>query len=66
MNVAILSALIGGHMDLPQGSMRNLIKAAVLHDIGVMEHPGIMNGDVLEQNQKEASATAPRRFLIRV
>lgn len=63
MNVAILSALIGGHMDLPQGSMRNLIKAAVLHDIGVMEHPGIMNGDVLEQNQKEAIRNSTQEIL---
>ena len=37
LNVAILSAIIGGQMELPVGRVNTLVKAAILHDIGALK-----------------------------
>ena len=36
LNVAILSAIIAGQMGLPIGRINTLVKASILHDIGVL------------------------------
>lgn len=39
LNVAILTAIIAGKMDLPAARLNSLVKAALLHDIGSMKLP---------------------------
>ena len=40
LNVAILSAIIGGQMGLPLGRVNLLVKSAILHDIGALKVQG--------------------------
>ena len=44
LNVAILAALIGGQLGVRGGRLNSIIKAAVLHDIGVMRLNEIPDG----------------------
>lgn len=37
LNVAILSAIIGGQLGFPTGRLNTLVKAAILHDIGALK-----------------------------
>ncbi|MCH5251542.1 MAG: HD domain-containing protein [Lachnospiraceae bacterium] len=53
LNVAILSALIGGQMGLPLGRINMLVKSAILHDIGALKIQG-MPDDEEDAQVKEA------------
>lgn len=46
LNVAILSAIIGGQMGFSLGRINTLVKAAVLHDIGALKLQGIDDEEV--------------------
>lgn len=46
LNVAILSAIIGGQMGFSLGRINTLVKAAVLHDIGALKMQGIDDEEV--------------------
>lgn len=52
LNVAILSAIIGGQMGFPVGRINALVKAAVLHDIGALQLRGV-DVDQLDIASKE-------------
>lgn len=53
LNVAILSAIIGGQMGLSLGRINLLVKAAVLHDIGALKIPGLSDLEEIDQTTKE-------------
>jgi hypothetical protein len=61
LNVAILVALIGGQMQLSLGRINALVKAAVLHDIGVLKFQETPDGEnvplevrrIIRDNTKE-------------
>ncbi len=54
LNVAILSAIIGGQMGLPTGRINTLVKAAILHDIGALRLGRLHDGNELDLEQREA------------
>lgn len=45
LNVAILTAIIAGKMNLPASRVNSLVKAALLHDIGSMKLSGGLEGE---------------------
>ncbi len=48
LNVAILSALIAGQLGVKGGRLNSIVKAAVLHDIGVMRLKEVPDGAVVD------------------
>lgn len=46
LNVAILSAIIGGQMGFPVGRVNTLVKAAILHDIGALARRDMMDSEM--------------------
>lgn len=54
LNVAILSAIIGGQLGLPMGRMNMMVKAAILHDLGALQLKIVPDDAGLEPQAKEA------------
>lgn len=52
LNVAILSAIIGGQLGFPVGRINSLVKAAILHDIGALKMTEVED-DQMERGTKE-------------
>lgn len=54
LNVAILSAIIGGQMGLSLGRINMLVKAAILHDIGALRLAELPDNEEEDPQTKEA------------
>ncbi len=53
LNVAILSAIIAGQMGFPVGRINLLVKSAILHDIGALKLPQLLDAEDLDDGTKE-------------
>lgn len=53
LNVAILSAIIAGQMGFPVGRINLLVKSAILHDIGALKLPQLLDAEDLDDDTKE-------------
>ncbi|MCH5266082.1 MAG: HD domain-containing protein [Lachnospiraceae bacterium] len=53
LNVAILSAIMGGHMGLSLGRINTLVKTAILHDIGALKLPELPDNEEVDTQTKE-------------
>lgn len=53
LNVAILSAIIAGQMGFSVGRINLLVKSAILHDIGALKLPQLLDAEDLDDDTKE-------------
>ena len=53
LNVAILSAIIAGQMGFSVGRINLLVKSAILHDIGALKLPQLLDAEDLDDGTKE-------------
>lgn len=53
LNVSILAAIIGGQLGMPVGRINTLVKAAILHDIGVLRLREIPDDETIDEESKE-------------
>ena len=53
LNVAILSAIIAGQMGFSVGRINLLVKSAILHDIGALKFPQLLDAEDLDDGTKE-------------
>lgn len=53
LNVAILSAIIGGQMGLSLGRVNALVKSAILHDIGALQLQDLPDEEEVDSQTKE-------------
>ena len=53
LNVAILSAIIAGQMGFSVGRINLLVESAILHDIGALKLPQLLDAEDLDDDTKE-------------
>lgn len=53
LNVAILSVIAAGKMNLPNGRINRIVKAAVLHDVGMLRLPLLPEGEEMNEGVSE-------------
>lgn len=53
LNVAILSTIIAGQMGFSVGRINLLVKSAILHDIGALKLPQLLDAEDLDDGTKE-------------
>ena len=53
LNVAIMSAIIAGQMGFSVGRINLLVKSAILHDIGALKLPQLLDAEDLDDDTKE-------------
>ena len=63
LNVAILTALIAGEMGITGARMNMLVKAAILHDIGALEHKQVFEENELDHDQRKVIWNSTQEIL---
>lgn len=65
LNVAILSAIIAGQMGFSVGRINLLVKSAILHDIGALKLPQLLDAEDLDDDTKEVVKKNTQEILAR-